>query len=110
MAKGKKKKSEEDKSKSDVKETSTTVNENRSEIDTDKNNKIQVENSGCSKNECIFWFDLYDFVMLLLIIFHVLLNPYTKVEETFITNNMYDHLVYGNNIKGQWFETKWNYL
>lgn len=48
----------------------------------------------------VFSFDLYDLVMFVMIIFHVLLNPYTKVEETFITNNMYDHLVYKTNVKG----------
>lgn len=45
-----------------------------------------------------FSFDIFDYTMLGLIVFHVLLNPYTKVEETFITNNMYDHLVYGLDI------------
>jgi len=42
--------------------------------------------------------DLFDYAILGLIIFHVILNPYTKVEETFITNNIYDHLVYGLDI------------
>ena len=43
-------------------------------------------------------FDIFDYTILGLTIFHVLINPYTKVEETFITNNMYDHLVYGLDI------------
>lgn len=45
-------------------------------------------------------FDLYDYFVLGLTVYHVLINPYTKVEETFITNNMYDHLVYKDNIRG----------
>lgn len=36
--------------------------------------------------------------MYLVIIGHVAINPFTKVEETLLTNGMYDHIYLGTDI------------
>lgn len=42
-------------------------------------------------------YDYFDLLVVLIIIGHVVLNPFTKVEETLLTNGMYDHLYLGTN-------------
>ena len=48
------------------------------------------------------WFDIYDFAQIIIIIFHILINPYTKVEEEFMTNNIYDLLKFGFKFSNEW--------
>jgi alpha-1,6-mannosyltransferase len=65
--------------------------------------KSNVDNSESKINNglllnCNINMDIFDIAIFGYIIFHVLLNPYTKVEENFITNNMYDHLIYKHDI------------
>ena len=84
-----------------------SVNQNKKTANVNKANEIKLEGNEWCKDEWIFRFDIYDIVMVSLIAFHVILNPYTKVEETFITNNMYDHLIFGSNIRGEWINNQW---
>jgi alpha-1,6-mannosyltransferase len=42
--------------------------------------------------------DIFDGLVFTSIIAHVLINPYTKVEETLLTNGIYDHIYLGADI------------
>jgi alpha-1,6-mannosyltransferase len=44
-------------------------------------------------------FDKLDFLLIACIVGHVLINPFTKVEETFQVNNIYDHIYLVNDVK-----------
>lgn len=48
--------------------------------------------------------DLLDIFLLCIIVGHVLITPFTKVEETFQVNNMYDHIYLMTDIKNYDFQ------
>ena len=37
-------------------------------------------------------FDIYDFVLILVVIIHIWINPYSNSEDEFATNNVYDFM------------------
>lgn len=55
--------------------------------------KKEIKSSHQKEQPCkTSLFDFYDLILYGVIVGHVLINPFTKVEETLHTNGMYDHL------------------